>query len=141
DSSLRSERQKMMAADVAELIALFDQSDLTELSIEQRGRKLFLRKGDAAATARPAEPEAAQPENAAVKAHMVGVFYWTKDKTPKPAVALRQRLDKGHVIGFIEAMGIMNEVEASQPGTVVEIAVAGGQPVEYGQPLVVLEPD
>jgi biotin carboxyl carrier protein len=132
----------MIAADIAELIALFDGSELTELSIEQGSRKLFLRKGDMAAAAAPAEPEPVAPaENAAIKAHMVGVFYWTKDKAPKPAVALHQRLDKGHIIGFIEAMGIMNEVETGQPGSVAEIAVAGGQPVEYGQPLVVLKPD
>lgn len=132
----------MIADDVRSLVELFDSSDLTELSIEHRGRKLFLRKGEGSGAApAPEPPPIGQPENATVKAHMVGVFYWTRDKAPKPPIALRQRLDKGHVVGFIEAMGIMNEVETSQPGSVVEIAVAGGQPVEYGQPLVVLEPD
>ena len=121
---------------------LFNSSDLNELSIEQDGRKLFLRKGEVSGAGQPVEPEPpSPPDNTAVKAHMVGIFYWTRDKAAKPAVVLRQHLDKGQVVGFVEAMGIMNEVEVSQPGSVVEIAAAGGQPVEYGQTLVVLESD
>ncbi|HVA26516.1 MAG TPA: biotin/lipoyl-containing protein [Chloroflexota bacterium] len=132
----------MIADDVRALIDLFNSSDLNELSIEQDGRKLFLRKGEVSGAGQPAEPEPpAPPDNTAVKAHMVGIFYWTRDKAAKPAVALRQHLDKGQVVGFVEAMGIMNEVEVSQPGSVAEIAAADGQPVEYGQTLVVLEPD
>lgn len=130
----------MVRDDVRSLIELFDSSDLTELSIEQRGRKLFLRKGEVSAAA-PVPEVAAPPEQAAVKAHMVGVFYWTKDKKAQSAVALHQHMDKGQVVGFIESMGIMNEIEAAQAGNVVEIAVVGRQPVEYGQTLVVLAPD
>jgi acetyl-CoA carboxylase biotin carboxyl carrier protein len=129
-----------ISSDIADLIRLFDRSDLQELAIEQGGRKLFLRKGDMPRVA-PAEDVAAPPENAIVKAHMVGVFYWARDKAAKPAVALQQHLDKGYVVGFIESMGIMNEVEATQAGSVVEIAAASGQPVEYGQTLAVLHPD
>ena len=132
----------MVGDDVRSLVELFEHSDLTELSVEQQGRRLFLRKGEVAGAPPAAEPEvAAEPERAEVKAHMVGVFYWSRDKAGKPSVALHQRLDKGQVVGFIESMGIMNEVEAGQAGAVAEIAIAGGQPVEYGQPLVVLSPD
>ena len=130
----------MIADDVRSLVELFTSSDLTELSIEQQGRRLLLRKGAGAPAAQTPEI-AAEPQRSAVKAHMVGVFYWTKDKAAKQAIALRQHLDKGQVVGFIESMGIMNEVEAGQPGIVLEIGAAGGQPVEYGEALVVLDPD
>ena len=130
----------MIADDVRSLVELFNSSDLTELSIEQHGRKLFLRKGEGSAASALPEVEA-EPENVRVKAHMVGVFYWSKDKAARPPVALHQRIEKGQLVGFIESMSIMNEVEAAQPGTVVEIAVTGGQSVEYGQSVVVLKPD
>jgi len=126
--------------DVRELIELFNHSDLTELSIEQRGRRLFLRKGETGAVEAPSESAPAEPEMGTVKAHMVGTFYWTPEKSSKPALALHQRVDKGQVVGLIEAMGIMNEVESDAEGQVVEIAVASGQPVEYGQTLLVLAP-
>lgn len=132
----------MIGEDVRSLVELFEQSDLTELSIEQRGRKLFLRKGQVNASTVPEAPGVVdEPQRSEVKAHMVGVFYWSQEKSGKPSVALHQRLEKGQLVGFIEAMGIMNEVEAGQPGSIVEIVAAGGQPVEYGQPLIVIEPD
>jgi acetyl-CoA carboxylase biotin carboxyl carrier protein len=132
----------VIADDIKDLIALFNQSDLTELSIERSGRKLFLRKGEApeGAVEAPVEPPP-PPATALLKAHMVGVFYWGKDKGAKPAVALEQHVDKGQIIGFIEAMGIMNELEADRAGLVIEIPAAAGKPVEYGQPIVVLQPD
>jgi biotin carboxyl carrier protein len=128
-----------IASEVAQVISLFNHSDLVELSIEQGGRRLYLRKGEGMGAEPPVAIEAPpEPAAATIKAHMVGIFYWTKDKTGRPAVALHQLIEKGQIVGFVEAMGIMNEVEAGQAGTVVEIAVAGGQPVEYGQPLVEL---
>jgi len=50
-------------------------------------------------------------------------------------------VDKGQVVGAIEAMDIMNDIESDQPGRVVEVAITSGQPVEYGQTVLVLEPD
>jgi len=131
----------MIADDVRELVELFNGSDLTELSIERGGRKLHLRKGQEAVVPAP-EPdsEPASSEMAALKAHMVGTFYWNKDKKGKPAVALEQQVEKGRIVGYIEAMGIMNELEAMAAGKVVEIAASSGQPVEYGQTLIVLQP-
>ncbi len=123
---------------MAELVRLFEHSDLKELSIEQQGRRLFLRKGDVAPAEEQAEPEQPTPTTTDVKAHLVGVFLWNKDRTGKPTVTLHQRVEKGQVLGLIEALGILNEVEASEAGEVAEIHVAGGQPVEYGQPLITL---
>lgn len=129
-----------LGTDVRELIELFNQSDLIELSVEQAGRKLFLRKGESPAAVVQEATEPAPPEVSAIKAHMVGVFYWSKDKQAKPAVVLEQQVDKGQIVGYIEAMGIMNELEASASGKVIEIAAASGQPVEYGQTVLVLRP-
>jgi acetyl-CoA carboxylase biotin carboxyl carrier protein len=126
--------------DIRELIELFNNSDLTELCLEQHGRRLFLRKGDGPSADAVAPEEPVEPETVAIKAHMVGTFYWTADKAAKPALALHQQVEKGQVVGLIEAMDIMNEVEADREGEVVEIAVTSGQPVEYGQTLVVLRP-
>ena len=133
----------MIAEDVQEVIQLFTNSDLTELSIERGGRRVFLRKGDAPVVDGPAEePESEAPPAIVVKAHMVGFFYWSKDKkAAKPTVAVGDLLEKGKVVGFIEAMGLMNEVEAAQTGRVVDVPVANAQPVEYGQPLVVFQPE
>jgi biotin carboxyl carrier protein len=127
--------------DVAALIQLFNDSDLVELAVERGGRRLHLRKGEAPdLTEEPlVEPDAPQPR--ALTAHMVGIFYWSKDKPVKPAVTVGQHVNRGQIIGFIEAMGIMNELEAGHAGKVVEIAVAGGQPVDYGQTIVVLTDD
>ncbi len=124
---------------MADLVKLFEHSDLKELSIEQHGRKLFLRKGEIVETASaPEEHEPQAKTTADVKAHLVGVFLWNKDRSGKPTVALHQRVEKGQVLGLIEALGIFNEVEAPEAGEVAEIHVAGGQPVEYGQPLITL---
>jgi biotin carboxyl carrier protein len=127
--------------DVRALIELFTHSDLTELSVEQRGRRLFLRKGHTGAVEEQAPPAPEAPRLVDIRAHMVGIFYWSKDKDAKPAVKLQQHVDKGQVVGAIEAMDIMNDIESDQPGRVVEIAITSGQPVEYGQTVLVLEPD
>ena len=78
----------MIADDIRELISLFNQSDLTELSIERNGRKLFLRKGEGPEAQIEAPPEPVPPATTPLKAHMVGLFYWSKDKGAKPSVAL-----------------------------------------------------
>src|SRR5579864_8686745 len=108
--------------DVRELIELFNQSDLIELAVQRGGRRLFLRKGDDSPVQMEEPPAPAAPELSAAKAHMVGLFFWSKDKQARPTVALEQHVDKGQIVGYIEAMSIMNEVETSAAGTVIEIA-------------------
>jgi acetyl-CoA carboxylase biotin carboxyl carrier protein len=130
----------VIAEDVAELVKLFEQSDLTELSLEQNGRKLFLRKGEVTVSTPVVENEPEEPPLLDVTAQLVGVFLWNKERTGKPSVAVHQRVEKGQLLGVIEALGILNDVEAPEAGEVSEIHVAGGQPVEYGQPLISLTP-
>jgi acetyl-CoA carboxylase biotin carboxyl carrier protein len=94
----------------------------------------------AAATAtQPAAP--AQPEAAAdaglhiVKSPIVGTFYSSSSPGSAPFVSPGDRVAKGQVIGVIEAMKLMNEIESDANGEIVKCLVSNGQPIEYGQPL------
>jgi len=91
--------------------------------------------GGAAAPA--ASPEAAQ-EGHVVKAPMVGTFYRSPSPDAKVFVEVGQAVKEGDTICIIEAMKLMNEIEADASGSVKAILVENGQPVEYGQPLFIL---
>jgi len=69
---------------------------------------------------------------------MVGTFYRASAPDAKPFVEIGQQVKEGEPVCIIEAMKLMNEIEADASGTVVEILVENGQPVEYGQPLFVI---
>ena len=70
---------------------------------------------------------------------MVGVAYLSPDPASPPFVALGQAVTAGQTVMLIEAMKTFNQIKAPQAGTVTRILVASGQPVEYGQPLLVIE--
>ena len=91
----------------------------------------------AAAPAAPAEPAAGQ-EGHVVKAPMVGTFYRSPSPDAKAFVEVGQPIKEGETICIIEAMKLMNEIEADASGTVKAILVENGQPVEYGQPLFII---
>lgn len=84
----------------------------------------------------PEEGNAAQPEGTVVKSPLVGTFYAAKAEGEAPYVSVGDKVTKGQVIGIIEAMKLMNEIEAEADGTVAEILVENEQLVEYGQPLI-----
>ena len=90
-----------------------------------------------AAGAPAAEPAAAQ-EGHVVKAPMVGTFYRSPSPDAKAFVEVGQAVKEGDTICIIEAMKLMNEIEADASGSVKAILVENGQPVEYGQPLFIL---
>jgi acetyl-CoA carboxylase biotin carboxyl carrier protein len=92
-------------------------------------------RGDAAL---PAPAPAAEPEGHAVKAPMVGTFYRSPSPDAKVFVEVGQAVKAGDTICIIEAMKLMNEIEADASGVVKAILVENGQPVEYGQPLFIL---
>ncbi|WP_442791965.1 acetyl-CoA carboxylase biotin carboxyl carrier protein [Micromonospora sp. NBC_01740] len=95
----------------------------------------------AAATASPASPPAAAPpQGYAVRSPIVGTFYRAPEPGAAPFVAVGDLVRPGQVIGIVEAMKLMNEVTADRGGRVVEVLAADGQPVEYDQPLVALDP-
>ena len=99
-----------------------------------------------AATPAPAAAAAPEPAPAApaskghtVKAPIVGTFYRSSSPDADPFVEVGTRVEVGQVLCIIEAMKLMNEIEAETAGVVREILVANAQPVEYGQPLFVIE--
>ena len=142
------------------LIDLVQESGIAELEITEGEEKVKIVKGGAVSVvpgpaapavvaaapppeAAPAAPAAAaepQPGEAghAVKAPMVGTFYRSPSPDAKAFVEVGQTIKEGDTICIIEAMKLMNEIEADASGVVKAILVESGQPVEYGQPLFIL---
>ncbi|MFN3336642.1 MAG: acetyl-CoA carboxylase biotin carboxyl carrier protein [Thermomicrobium sp.] len=87
-------------------------------------------------------PEASPTEQLeTIAAPMVGTFYAAPRPGADPFVRIGDHVEPGQVVAIIEAMKVMNEIVAERSGTIVEILVENGQPVEYGQPLMRLRPD
>jgi acetyl-CoA carboxylase biotin carboxyl carrier protein len=139
------------------LIDLVQESGIAELEITEGEEKVKIVKGGGVsvssvaaaaapvAEARPAAASAAAPveappgpEGPVVKAPMVGTFYRSASPDAKPFVEVGQTVKEGDTICIIEAMKLMNEIEADASGVVKAILVENGQPVEYGQPLFIL---
>jgi acetyl-CoA carboxylase biotin carboxyl carrier protein len=92
-----------------------------------------------AVIAAPAAGEApAEPEGHLVKSPMVGTFYRSSAPGSKPFVEIGQNITAGETLCIIEAMKLLNEIEADQSGVVKKVLVENGQPVEYGQPLFII---
>ncbi|SBV25822.1 acetyl-CoA carboxylase biotin carboxyl carrier protein [Micromonospora krabiensis] len=99
---------------------------------------------EAPAVARPAPPPAAdEPDadpHATVRAPIVGTFYRAPEPGAAPYVAVGDLVRPGQVVGIVEAMKLMNEVTADRGGRVAAVLAEDGQPVEYDQPLLALDP-
>lgn len=92
-------------------------------------------------TAAPAVAEAAEPaapEGHVVKSPMVGTFYRTPSPNSKAFVEVGQTVKAGDTLCIIEAMKLMNEIEADESGVIKAILIENGQPVEYGEPLFII---
>ena len=88
----------------------------------------------------PAAPAAApQPSGPTLKSPMVGTFYRAPSPAAPPFVEVGQAVSKGQTLCIIEAMKLLNEIESDASGTIKAILVENGQPVEYGQPLFLIE--
>lgn len=90
----------------------------------------------APAEAAPAAPAA--PQGHLVKAPMVGTFYRAPNPGAQPFVEVGQTVKEGDALCIIEAMKLLNEIEADKSGVIKEILIENGEPVEYGQPLFVI---
>ena len=128
---------------------------LTEIELETEGFKIRVRKEAAAqvhtngVAAAPAPAPAAAPAAAApaaadpnlfeVKSPMVGTFYQAASPGADPFVKVGSQVNSGDVLCIVEAMKMMNQIEADKSGVVTAILVEDGQPVEFDQPLVVIE--
>jgi acetyl-CoA carboxylase biotin carboxyl carrier protein len=95
--------------------------------------------GDAAPAAAPVAEPVAAPTGHVVKSPMVGTFYRSASPGSKPFAEVGAPIKEGDPICIVEAMKIMNEIEADMSGTVSKILVENGQAVEYGQPLFIVE--
>ena len=93
----------------------------------------------AAPAAPPAAPAAPEPKGHALKSPMVGTFYRAPSPGAPSFVEVGQSVTKGQTLCIIEAMKLLNEIESDASGTVKAILVENGQPVEYGQPLFLIE--
>jgi len=140
------------------LIDLVSESNVSELEItEAEGKVRIVKSGGAvvqqyvpapvqAPVAAPAAavgelpaPVAAAPAGHIVKSPMVGTFYRSSSPGAKAFVEVGSQVKEGETICIIEAMKILNEIEADKSGTVTRILGENGQAVEYGQPLFVIE--
>jgi acetyl-CoA carboxylase biotin carboxyl carrier protein len=89
--------------------------------------------------AAPKAPEApAAPEGHTVKSPMVGTFYRASTPGGKPFVEVGQSVTEGETLCIIEAMKLLNEIEADKSGTIKAVLVENGQPVEFGEPLFII---
>lgn len=95
--------------------------------------------GEAAPAAAPVAEVPAAPTGHVVKSPMVGTFYRSASPGSKPFAEVGAPIKEGDPICIVEAMKIMNEIEADMSGTVSKILVENGQAVEYGQPLFIVE--
>ena len=139
------------------LIDLVSESNVSELEITEAEGKVRIVKSPAApimmhqpasamvaapaaaVAAAPVAEAAALPTGHAVKSPMVGTFYRSSSPGAKPFVEVGSVIKEGETICIIEAMKILNEIEADKSGTVTKILCENGQAVEYGQALFMIE--
>jgi acetyl-CoA carboxylase biotin carboxyl carrier protein len=138
---------------IRELAKLLDETGLTEIEYERDGTSIRVARHAGVAAGRVFAAEAprtaavaAPAENAdpaqhpgAVMSPMVGTAYLASAPGAKPFVDVGSQVKAGETLMIIEAMKTMNQIPAPRPGTVIQILVEDGQPVEYGQPLMIIE--
>lgn len=146
----------MQTEQIIQLIETVSASGLTEFEYSEGDVKLVLKVAppvytaapaalptaavQAALPAAPAAEEAAEPDDSQIiKSPLVGTFYSAPAEDAKPYAAIGDTVKKGQVLGLIETMKLMNEVECERDGVVTAILIENEQVVEYGQPLFAIE--
>ena len=142
------------------MINLMNDNDLVELEIEKEGMRIRLKKTNGEISSmmgpvmshkermieemRPKEivapPEKPAAKTVEIKAPMVGTFYRAPSPEAAPFVESGQIIEPGQVICIIEAMKLMNEIKAEVKGKIMDIIAENAEPVEFGQPLFLIEP-
>jgi acetyl-CoA carboxylase biotin carboxyl carrier protein len=144
---------------IRELAKILTETGLTEIEISDKDRRLRVARAPAPAApaatvthavpaappaATPAAPAAPEPlpdpadDPGAVTSPMVGIAYLSSEPGAAPYVQLGQAVQAGQTVLLIEAMKTFNQIKAPRAGTVSRVLVASGEPVEYGQPLLVI---
>lgn len=150
-----NEKSKLASADeqlIRGLAQLLNETNLTEIEIEQDGRRVRIARNVTIAAAMPNVATAAPSASSAaptakdadtnpgtVKSPMVGTAYRSPEPGAPPFVEIGSTVKQGETIMIIEAMKTMNHIPAPRSGTVKSIFVENGQPVEYGEPLMIIE--
>jgi acetyl-CoA carboxylase biotin carboxyl carrier protein len=146
---------------IRELALLLDETSLTEIEIERAGLRLRVARNISIAASMPANlsamsgplpapagaaiPDSDAPATdfadhpGAVPSPMVGTAYWAPEPGAKPFIEVGSKVSAGQTLLIIEAMKTMNQIPSPRAGTVTQILVEDGQPVEFGEPLVIIE--
>lgn len=137
----------MKKEELKELIKEFESTTLSRLTIEEKDFKVTLEKNNSYTPVTTSQvvtqttmPVIETPVSVkSIKAPLVGTFYLTRSPESKPLVTVGQHIKVGDVVGIIEAMKVMNEIQADKEGIVKAILAPSGKLVEYDQPLLELE--
>ncbi|MCB8875528.1 acetyl-CoA carboxylase biotin carboxyl carrier protein [Acidisoma silvae] len=144
--------------DIRELAAILDETGLSEIEISEKDRRIRIARAAAPVSYVPAQPAAAAPAAAApvaavpvaapaldashpgaVTSPMVGVAYLSPDPESPNFVSVGQRVEAGQTLLLIEAMKTFNQIKAPRGGTVSQIIIGSGAPVEFGEVLLILD--
>lgn len=140
-----------------EIIQIVEETGVSEVEIEQDGLRIVVRKNAGSAVApfvsgltpiatgspvaEEADSASASTSGIEVRAPIVGTFYQASAPDASPFVTVGDRVNPGDVLCIIEAMKLMNEIEAEVAGTIKEILVENASPIEFDQPLFIIEPN
>ncbi len=142
--------------DIKSLMALLNESEINEIEVTEGEKSIRLRKDPtpivsnmpanvtASQAPQPAiAPVASLPEKKidgkTIKAPMVGTFYLSPSPDAAPFINVGDKVKKGQTLCIIEAMKTMNQIEAEENGTIVEVLIDNAHPVEYGEPLFIIK--
>ena len=153
----KNEEKRDDSALIRELALLLDETNLTEIEVERAGLRVRVARNISiaasvptmvapAASAAVAAATAAASAAADLAKHpgvvpspMVGTAYWAPEPGAKPFIEVGTKVSAGQTLLIIEAMKTMNQIPSPRAGTVTQILVEDGQPVEFGEPLVIIE--
>jgi acetyl-CoA carboxylase biotin carboxyl carrier protein len=146
------------SAIIRELAMLLDETSLTEIEIERAGLRVRVARNisvtasmpsnfqpgiSASSTSSASITPAAVADMAkhpgVVPSPMVGTAYWSPEPGAKPFIEVGSKVSAGQTLLIIEAMKTMNQIPSPRAGTVTQILIEDGQPVEFGEPLVIIE--
>jgi len=143
----------MELEELKELIELLKETDVTELQIEKDGTRVKIKRDKILAHLEmpghktppfqekiTAETEDDTQRLITITSPIVGTFYRSPTPEAQTFVEVGTKVVKGQVLCLVEAMKLMNEIESDSDGIVIKILVENGQPVEYGEPLFLIEP-
>ena len=164
----KTNMQEMKTSEIRDLIDFISQSGLNEVNIETKELKLHVKREPdqkvmkspqattmmtmpmqqapppptlATAPARQEKPAATGKTTVDIKSPMIGTFYRSANPDTPPFISVGDKVTKGQTVCIIEAMKLFNEIESEVSGTVVKALIENSTPVEYDQPLFVVEPD